>query len=42
MHKHFSESAFGSDSDKLSEYSFIWEDPEFQKKYTKKKENNKW
>ena len=23
MHKHFSESAFGSDSDKLSEYSFI-------------------
>ncbi|HEX5186569.1 MAG TPA: hypothetical protein VFV86_06730 [Nitrososphaeraceae archaeon] len=42
MHQHFSESAFGSDHDKLTEYRNIWEDPEYQKKYAaKKKKKNK-
>lgn len=33
MHRHFSEAAFGSDSDKKIEYRELWKDPEYRKKY---------
>ncbi len=33
MHDYFSETAFGSDSDKKMELRNIWEDKEFIKKY---------
>jgi hypothetical protein len=40
MHSYFSETAFGSDADKLIENRNIWNDPHFQKKYGAKKNNN--
>ena len=36
MSSYFSETAFGSDADKLIENCDIWNDPYFQKKYAKK------
>lgn len=37
MHDYFSESAFGSEADKLVEHRNIWEDPDYIKKYGGKK-----
>lgn len=39
MAPYFSETAFGSDADKLIENRNIWEDPHFIKKYGKKNKN---
>lgn len=41
MHKHFSQNAFGSDYNVLTEYRNILKDLKYQKNYAKKKKERK-